>query len=172
MATLSAFLSRLHALGMKVLLKPQIWVPGGFTGDLDFPTVEERREWFASYRDFIMHHAELAVKIKAEIFCIGTEMSKLTRHEAEWRKIVAEVRKTYKGSLTYAAVQGPEFETLKFWDALDYIGLNNYYPLPEDLSTRLNRGEGGSRAAEVQETGDFSGSRIRQSGSAPSGALG
>lgn len=124
-----------HALGMKVLLKPQIWVPGSFIGDLDFPTVEERREWFASYRDFIMHHAELAVQIKAEIFCIGTEMSKLTRHEAEWRKIVAEVRKTYKGSLTYAAVQGPEFETLKFWDALDYIGLNNYYPLPEDLST-------------------------------------
>ena len=32
-------------------------------------------------------------------------------------------------------MQGPEFETLRFWDALDYIGLNNYYPLPEDLAT-------------------------------------
>jgi hypothetical protein len=124
-----------HALGMNVMLKPQIWIPGGFTGDLDFPTAEERNEWFASYRDFILHHAELAVKIKAEIFCVGTELSKLTRHEAEWRKIIAEIRKIYKGALTYAAVQGPEFETLTFWDALDYIGLNNYYPLPEDLST-------------------------------------
>ena len=43
-------------------------------------------------------------------------------------------RKIYKGALTYAAVQGPEFEQLRFWDALDYIGLNNYYPLPDDLS--------------------------------------
>jgi hypothetical protein len=123
-----------HTLGMKVLLKPQIWIPGGFTGDLDFATDREREEWFASYRDFVLHHAELAVKIHAEIFCVGTELSKLTRYESEWRRIIAEVRKTYKGALTYAAVQGPEFETLKFWDALDYIGLNNYYPLPEDLS--------------------------------------
>ena len=124
-----------HALGMHVMLKPQIWIPGGFTGDLDFPTAEERDEWFASYREFIIHHAELAVKIKADIFCVGTEMSKLTRHESNWRKLIAEIRKLYKGALTYAAVQGPEFETLTFWDALDYIGLNNYYPLPEDLST-------------------------------------
>jgi hypothetical protein len=123
-----------RTLGIKVMLKPQIWVPGGFTGDLDFDTDQEREEWFATYREFIAHHAELAVKIKADIFCVGTELSKLTRYEPAWRRIIADVRKIYKGALTYAAVQGPEFETLKFWDALDYIGLNNYYPLPEDLS--------------------------------------
>ena len=33
----------------------------------------------------------------------------------------------------YAAVQGEEFENLRFWDAVDYIGLNNYYPLPDSL---------------------------------------
>ena len=47
----------------------------------------------------------------------------------------ARARKLYKGPLVYAATQGPEFEGIKFWDALDYIGLNNYYPLPDDLST-------------------------------------
>ena len=31
--------------------------------------------------------------------------------------------------------QGPEFETIRFWDALDYIGLNEYYPLPDNLAT-------------------------------------
>ena len=39
----------------------------------------------------------------------------------------------------YARVLGleimKEFEGIAFWDALDYIGLNNYYPLPDDLST-------------------------------------
>jgi len=37
--------------------------------------------------------------------------------------------------MVYAATQGPEFETIRFWDALDYIGLDNYYPLPDDLAT-------------------------------------
>ena len=73
-------------------------------------------------------------RIKADIFCVGTELSKLSKHDAEWRRIIGDVRKIYKGPLTYAAVQGPEFETLQFWDALDYIGLNNYYPLTDDLS--------------------------------------
>jgi hypothetical protein len=124
-------------LRIRILLKPQLWIPGGFTGDLDFESVTERTAWFAAYRLFILHHAQLAEQIKADIFCVGTELAKLSAREAEWRAIIADVRKVYKGALTYAAVQGPEFETLRFWDALDYIGLNNYYPLPDDLSTKV-----------------------------------
>lgn len=124
-----------RALGIKVMLKPQIWVPGSFIGDLDFPSDAERNAWFEQYRGFILHHAGVAAKIRADLFCVGTELSKLSTHEAEWRRIIREVRKIFKGPVTYAAVQGPEFETLRFWDALDYIGLNNYYPLPDDLST-------------------------------------
>jgi hypothetical protein len=124
-----------HSLGMKVMLKPQIWVPGGFVGDLDFDSEQQRNAWFAEYRAFIGHHAELATRIRADIFCVGTELARLSKFDAEWRRIIMEVRKVYRGPLTYAAVQGPEFETLGFWDALDYIGLNNYYPLPDDLST-------------------------------------
>ena len=123
-----------RSLGMKVMLKPQIWVPGGFTGDLDFPNDADRMAWFEQYRAFITHHAAIAAKARADVFCVGTELSKLSAHEAEWRRIIKDVRKIYKGALTYAAVQGPEFEQLRFWDALDYIGLNNYYPLPDDLS--------------------------------------
>jgi hypothetical protein len=125
-----------RGLRIRIMLKPQIWMPGGFIGDLDFDTAAQRAAWFAEYRQFITRHAELATRIKADIFCVGTELSKLSTHESEWRSIIADVRKIYKGPLTYAAVQGPEFETLRFWDALDYIGLNNYYPLPDDLSAK------------------------------------
>ena len=123
-----------HALRIRVMLKPQIWMPGGFIGDLDFNSDADRAAWFKEYREFIQHYAALAKRIKADIFCVGTELSKLSSRDGEWRRIIADVRKIYKGPLTYAAVQGPEFETLRFWDALDYIGLNNYYPLPDDLS--------------------------------------
>lgn len=124
-----------HTLGIKVMLKPQLWAPGMFIGDLDFPAEQERKAWFVEYREFIGHYAGLATRMRADIFCVGTELSKLTRDQNEWRRIIAEVRRVYKGPLTYAAVQGPEFENLTFWDALDYIGLNNYYPLQDDLST-------------------------------------
>ena len=40
----------------------------------------------------------------------------------------------YPGPLVYAANAGEEFENLRFWDALDYIGLDNYNSLPDDLN--------------------------------------
>ena len=39
------------------------------------------------------------------------------------------MRRVYHGPITYAANWGHEFESLRFWDALDYASVNNYYPL-------------------------------------------
>jgi hypothetical protein len=125
-----------HARGMKVMLKPQIWVGGGgFPGDIEFPDARERAQWFLNYGEMVDFYAQLAARSHADIFVVGTEFGKLTMHEAEWRGLIARARKLYSGPITYAALQGPEFEKIRFWDALDYIGLNNYYPLPDDLST-------------------------------------
>lgn len=123
-----------HELGFKVLLKPQLWVHPGYPGDLEYPVAGDREEWFKQYQAYIEHQAGLAVRIRADVFSVGVELQKLTIYEQPWRKIIAGVRKIYPGPLTYGATQGPEFEGIKFWDALDYIGLNNYYPLPDDLS--------------------------------------
>lgn len=124
-----------HERGFKVMHKPQIWVGRGFPGDIEFPVSAERARWFANYGEFVEFYAALAERSRADIFCIGTEFGKMTAYEKEWRALIARARPIYKGPLVYAAVQGPEFETIRFWDALDYIGLNNYYPLPDDLST-------------------------------------
>ena len=123
-----------HSLGLKVMLKPQLWVGGGWPADLDVPAAQ-RAEWFAAYARFLEHYARMAARIHADVFCIGNEFAKLSRHQNEWRALVALARTHYPGPLTYGAVQGEEFEQLQFWDALDYIGISNYYPLPDDLST-------------------------------------
>jgi Glycoside Hydrolase Family 113 len=130
-------LSRLaHALGMKVMLKPGIWVQGGhFAGDIDFSSAAGREEWFKQYGDFIERYAKFATTIHADVFCVGGEFIHLTPYSSEWREIIARVRKVYPGPITYAANFGGEFEKLSFWDELDYIGLQEYYPLPDDLST-------------------------------------
>ncbi len=124
-----------HARGMKVLLKPALWVGGGYATDLDFSSARDRQKWFEQYALFLEHYARLAKQIHADVLCVGGEFVKLTPYEAEWRGLVARVRALYPGPLVYAANFGEEFESIRFWDALDYIGLQEYYPLPDDLST-------------------------------------
>ena len=124
-----------HALGLRVMLKPQVWVRGGFPGHLTFDSAVDRRRFFENYRKFVRHYAALAERIDADLFCVGVEFAELTRDENEWRELFALAREHYQGPLTYAANFGDEFERVAFWDDLDYIGLDNYYPLPDDLST-------------------------------------
>ena len=117
------------------MLKPQLWGRGTFPGDIHFARAEDRAIWFENYHRFLEFYANLATRMHADIFCVGVEFVQMSRYEAEWRKLIARARQLYKGPLVYGATQGPEFEGIRFWDALDYIGLNNYYPLPDDLST-------------------------------------
>lgn len=120
-----------HANGMKVFLKPAIWR----AQNLKFTGTQERAEWFAQYRLFVQHYAQLATRIHADLFSIGGELVHLTRDDADWRALVAQVRRWYPGPIVYAANFGEEFEHIQFWDALDAIGLQEYYPLPANLST-------------------------------------
>jgi len=65
-----------------------------------------------------------------EGLCIGTELYiTTTQHEQKWRNIIKEIRKVYSGQLTYAANFHKEYEEIKFWDALDYIGVQAYFAL-------------------------------------------
>ena len=77
----------------------------------------------------MLHYARLAELYQVDLLVIGTELDGVTHHEAAWRSLIADVRRIYSGPITDAAHWGPDFEQLPFWDALDYIGLNMYYPL-------------------------------------------
>lgn len=117
--------------GWFVLLKPQIWVGGGhWPGDVDFATEAEWDAFFDNYTYWIMHYALLAEREQIGGLCLGTELVKTTlKHPDRWREIIRKVRQVYGGQLTYAANWGEEFEGFTFWDDLDAIGLNSYYPL-------------------------------------------
>ncbi len=119
-----------HRLGMQVMLKPQIWVGRGiFTGHIRFPNPAQGAAWFSEYRQWILHYARLAEGNGIDLLCIGAELEGLTTDAGTWRALITDVRRIYRGSLTYAANWGTEFESIPFWDALDFMGLNNYYPL-------------------------------------------
>ncbi len=127
---LAAGLRAAHALGLRVMLKPQLWVRHGqFTGEIAFSDAAKRGSWMQSYRRFALHYARLAELEGFDLLCIGTELGGLTQHTAEWRALIRAVREVYHGPITYAAHWDREITSIAFWDALDYIGVNAYAPL-------------------------------------------
>ena len=128
----STVFSHYHAkeLGMNTLLKPQIWLGRSWPGDVSFDSEEKWETFFDYYGRWMIHYALLAEMHEMDMLCIGVEFVKATIAQPErWIKLIQSIRAVYSGPITYAANWGEEFEQLSFWEELDYIGLNCYYPL-------------------------------------------
>ncbi len=126
-------IKKAHSLGLKVMLKPHIDLidtsDGLWRGDIGFQTEKDWQRWFAQYQKFIVHYAHLAEKTNVELFCIGTELCFASTKTEFWQYyIIPSVRTAYSGKLIYAA-NWDEYKSIGFWDDLDYIGIDAYFPL-------------------------------------------
>jgi hypothetical protein len=93
-------------------------------GEISFGKHEkEWNLWFKNYKKFISHYANLAAELNVEYFVIGTELEGASRRESNWRSLIKTVRKRYHGSMTYAANTKGEDENIRWWDAVDSIGI-------------------------------------------------
>lgn len=119
--------------GLRTLLKPHVWITedsNKWTGDIAMASPQEWAAWFADYRDFLLHYAKLAEELGVEALAVGTELHRtVVERPDDWRRLVAEVREVYSGRLTYAANWHREYEEVAFWDALDFVGVQAYFPL-------------------------------------------
>ncbi len=52
--------------------------------------------------------------------------------EEKWRRLISELRGIYHGRLGYAA-NFDQYHEVTFWDALDLMGINAYFPLRHEL---------------------------------------
>ncbi len=123
-----------HALGLKVMLKPHVDLardPGHWRGDIGTAFADEASwtAWFDSYRAAVNHYADLAASSGAEQFCAGCELQGTSHREADWRRTVAAVRARFSGPVLYAANHDGEEFRLTWWNAVDAIGVDAYYPL-------------------------------------------
>lgn len=138
-ASLRHIVRRAHALGLKVMIKPHIDLPG----DADRAEIrpDDRAAWFASYRRFITHYADLAAETGTQQFAVGTELAGVSADRAAWAAVIKAVRDHYDGTLTYAA-NYDEYKNIHFWEDLDLIGIDAYWPLsdhPVDDPAALRR---------------------------------
>lgn len=127
---------RSRELGLRVCLKPVVNVADGtwraHIGFLtpDVPGEPTWAEWFASYRRFLLHAAEIAQGEGVELLCIGCEMVRTDERADEWRSLIAAVREIYSGPITYNCDKYQE-DRLTWWDAVDVISSSGYYPAGE-----------------------------------------
>lgn len=118
-----------HKAGLKVMLKPQVWVGGGWIGGLDFPTDADWEKWEKGYENYVLPIVKIADSMNVELFCIGTEVKmSATKRPQFWRNLIAKIRPMFKGKLTYAA-NWDEYPLVTFWNDLDYIGIDAYFSL-------------------------------------------
>ena len=124
-----------HKRGMSVMVKPQIWSDDFWESKEWHGSIRQKSEaehalWWKTYRAFALHYAVVAQEANAEIFCVGTELVRMTAaYPGEWKALIEDIRKIFTGKLTYAAHWDMEFEEIAFWGELDYVGINAYFPL-------------------------------------------
>ncbi|MFH1305208.1 MAG: discoidin domain-containing protein [Candidatus Omnitrophota bacterium] len=124
-----------HRLGLRVQVKPHV----------DPRTSEARiniipsEKWFDSYEKFVVTYARFAQDNKAELFSVGTELEATTFEtwNGRWNRIIEKVREEYKGLLTYSA-NWTEYKEVPFWDKMDFVGIDAYFPLTDSDEPSLD----------------------------------
>ncbi len=129
--------------GLRSIMKPHIWMSNAGSDEwrnaINFDNESEWKIWEHHYRSFIMHYAEMAQEYDMEILCIGVELrSTVVAREVFWRDLIRDVRMIYSGKVTYGANWWEEYEEVPFWDALDYIGIQAYFPVSSHHSPSIS----------------------------------
>jgi hypothetical protein len=129
-AAVARMIAQAKARGLRVLLIPHLWVEtSGWRGEIDPGSPEGWQAYRTAYRRFVLDWAKDAQRFGADAFSIGVECKSWSgRFGDAWSELIAAVRAVYSGPLTYSA-NWDEVEGVLFWDQLDWIGVNAFYPL-------------------------------------------
>ncbi len=126
---------------LKLILKPHVWPIGVENGEWRESIMPDENNWSGwsnSYEQAMLHYAEICVKEKIAMLCIGAELKLLALEKPEyWRSLIKKIRSVYSGDLTYAANWYQEYEEISFWDDLDYIGIQAYFPIASKDSSGI-----------------------------------
>lgn len=133
----------LHAQGIRVALKPTVnCLDGTWRAYISFiepevPSEPKWHEWFASYTAFQLHFAKIAQQEGCCMFMPGCEMVMADHRDADWRKLIADIREVYSGLVGYNCDKYQE-DHVTWWDCVDVIASSGYYPLG-DWEKQLDR---------------------------------
>ncbi|WP_436515065.1 glycoside hydrolase family 113 [Ekhidna sp. To15] len=122
--------------GLELIIKPHIWITspsdGKWRADIEMESEEEWLEWESRYERFILFWAQVSEHHDLPYFCVGNEYYiSTTKRPQFWESLIDTVRTVYSGRLTYGANWDREYKEIAFWNKLDYIGIQAYFPLAD-----------------------------------------
>jgi len=133
----TTWIQRWHDKGVQVHLKPHIWLSNGWRSNIRLSDADWEI-WFDSYHKTMVHYAKLAEKNKVALLCIGTELrTAIQKMPHKWPEMIKDIKAVYNGKLTYAANWDDPISDVPFWDDMDYIGIQAYFPLTENKLPEL-----------------------------------
>lgn len=140
-----------HRRGLRVLLVPHLWLESGqWRAEMQPRDFEA---WKESYTRFVVGWAEVAQESEVDLLAAGVELRSwvTTDRAPSFLEVLAALRATYDGPLTYAANWDDAADTV-IWNHLDVLGVNAFYPLHwEDDASYEQVEAGGYRVAEEVE---------------------
>lgn len=117
------------AAGLRILIKPHLayWgSPFSWRGEVGF---EDEASWNRFWRDYEAFILRVARHTRgADALVVGTELRRTEAQEDRWRALIARVRQVTDVPLTYAS-NWDDYGGVEFWDALDAVGIQAYFPL-------------------------------------------
>ena len=131
-ASVRALIALAHSRGMRVFLNPFVNSLEGSGWQAEFHP-NSVPAWFQSFDAYIAHYAKLAQDTGADLLAIGDEFDTLDTvpaYRSYWLKAIATARQYYKGPITYGA-DYPNYQQVTFWDAVDDVGVDAYFPLSQ-----------------------------------------
>ncbi|MBN1897215.1 MAG: hypothetical protein JW827_00420, partial [Spirochaetes bacterium] len=118
-----------HSKGMRVFLKVMVNSKDGAPRTTFTPSNTDT--WFASYKSIMTQYARMARTNNIEMFSVGCELKTLSGNSylSKWTDIISAINNIYStGDLIYCA-NWDEYDDVPFWNQLDYIGIDAYFPL-------------------------------------------
>lgn len=112
--------------GLDVTLKFHVNLEFGGWSGLIRP--DNPDEWFASYLTFITPYLAVAAEKQLKQCILATELGNTLDFPLHWEALIDSIRNRFSGDLIYAA-SWDEAAIVPFWEQLDYIGVNFYFPV-------------------------------------------
>jgi hypothetical protein len=114
-----------HDAGLQVVLEVRLELPGEL-----LPAPADHHAWFTAYRRLAVHYARLARDTDASLIVLGGRFGDLVEREDEWRAVIDAVRAHFDGRVALS-VGRDDLDRVRFWDALDVIGIDTDFPEPD-----------------------------------------
>jgi hypothetical protein len=135
-AALRQVIAQIHRLGMGVVLLTPLFPDDGSWEGIIQP--DDLDAWFESWREILIHYADLAQETGVEVLLIGSELVSLRGETERWRELIDAVRARYRGMLSYAVnfwANRQEYEEVREmpWEGLDALGVTAYFELTNKM---------------------------------------